>query len=429
LLQVGGVSAERQATKLVSACSADLSDSDAPVLEPLRAALGDESVDLLVAFLTQSAAGKLLLSSDGSTCLANLDGEALGQALVESAAVASCAAALEIASIPFVQYAIGNLTDALSDSGSGSDGPTEDFIEGLGLVGEGEVEDFCALYVSDLVPCLRSQILPSLATLRSTSSGGCCDAWEDESVELFGYTLTGQFAKLAQLAGDVLCATQTPAFNGTGSQRCGYTFLQSSGELANSTSAERSVSFLEDLEVPTDQACYKAEGEAYNDTAGAAVASDEFSTSGCVVTLDRFATWVDGLPLADNSSNSYGIDLQTLFGAGECVDGADVFPVVQDFFPASIQDVVSAYFAKACLHVPIKYADGCSFARPASLVDWNYEPARASQAGSSEAGESSSALNSLNTVPPNVTDSSSSCSLTPASGAAAAALLLLLAGW
>ncbi|RLN94871.1 hypothetical protein BBJ28_00024059, partial [Nothophytophthora sp. Chile5] len=64
LLQVCGVSAERQATKLVSACSADLSDSDAPVLEPLRAELGDESVDLMVAFLTQSAAGKLLLSAD-----------------------------------------------------------------------------------------------------------------------------------------------------------------------------------------------------------------------------------------------------------------------------------------------------------------------------------------------------------------------------
>ncbi|RLN90604.1 hypothetical protein BBJ28_00022402, partial [Nothophytophthora sp. Chile5] len=406
-----------------------LSDSDAPVLEPLRAELGDESVDLMVAFLTQSAAGKLLLSADGSTCLANMDGTALGQALVESAAVASCAAALEIASIPFVQYALGNLTDALSASDSGSDGPTEELIEGLGLVEEGEVEDFCTLYVSDLVPCLRSQILPALATLRSTSSGGCCDAWEDESVELFGYTLTGQFVKLAQLAGDVLCATQTPAFNGTGSQRCGYTFLQSSGELANTTSAERSVAFLEDLEVPTDQACYKAEGEAYNDTAGVVVAaSDEFSTSGCVVTLDRFATWIDGLPLAENSSESYGIDLQTLFGAGECVDGADVFPVVQDFFPASIQDVVSAYFAKACLHVPIKYADGCSFSRPASLVDWNYEPARASQAGSSEAGESSSALNSLNTVPPNVTDSSASSRLTPAGGVATA-LLLLLTAW
>ncbi|POM75293.1 Hypothetical protein PHPALM_7621 [Phytophthora palmivora] len=399
LLLVDDVAAE---TKLVSACSATLSDSNPPVLEPLRAVIGDEHADALVGLLGSSAVSKFLISDAGSSCLANMNGTALGQVLASSTSVDTCANALEMLNVPLVQYAIGNLS---SDSEA-----TDSFIEGLRLVDEGQVERMCSLYVEGFVPCLRSQLLPSLATLRSTSANGCCAAWERESVKLFDYTLTGQYTKIAQLVGDVLCATQTPAFNGTSSQKCGYTFLQSAGEVANTTSANRAAALLTDLQVPTDQACLKAEGEAYNNTDGViveAVSSDQYTTSGCVVALDRLATWINGLPLAGNSSESYGIDLQSLFGSGKCVSGADVFPVIQDFFPSSIVDVVSSYFSNACLHVPVRYADGCSFSRPASLVDWNYEPAHASQAGSEEDGGGTSAINSINTVPPNVTSESS----------------------
>ncbi|KAG1689180.1 hypothetical protein DVH05_002743 [Phytophthora capsici] len=398
-------------TKIVSACSASLSDENPPVLESLRAVIGDDYANLFVGLLGDSAASKFLISDAGSSCIANMNGTLLGQAMADSTAVDTCHAALEMLNVPLVQYAIGNLSITLSSSDSGA---TDAFIEGLSLVDEGEVEQMCSLYVSGFVPCLRSQLLPSLATLRSTASNGCCAAWESESISLFDYTLTGQYSKMAQLLGDVLCATQTPAFNGTSSQRCGYTFLQSSGEVANTTSADRAAALLQDLQVPTDQACLKAEGEAYTDTDGnavEAVSSDQYTSSGCVVALDRFATWISALPLAANSSKSYGIDLQSLFGSDKCVSGADVFPVLQDFLPSSIVDVVSSYFSNACLHVPMKYADGCSFSRPASLVDWNYEPAHASQASSEEGGSGTSAINSLNTVPPNVTAESNSAAV------------------
>ncbi|GMF18537.1 unnamed protein product [Phytophthora lilii] len=417
-------------TKFVSACSASLSDSNPPVLQPLQAVIGDDYANLFVGLLGDSAVSKFLISDAGSSCLANMNGTALGQVMVSSTAVDTCANALEMLNVPLVQYAIGNFSIAQSSSGSEESAATDAFIQGLGLVDEGEVEQICSLYVDGFVPCLRSQLLPSLATLRSTSANGCCAAWESESVSRFDYTITGQYTKIAQLIGDVFCATQTPAFNGTSSQRCGYTFLQSAGEVANTTSANRAAALLEDLQVPTDQACLKAEGKAYNDTDGnaiAAVSSDQYTTSGCVVALDRLATWIDGLPLADNGSESYGIDLKSLFGAGKCVSGADVFPAaVQDFLPSSIVDVVSTYFSSACLHVPIKYADGCSFSRPASLVDWNYEPSHASQAGSEEDGDGTSAINSLNTVPPNVTSDSSAASSVSALGAAATMVTALL---
>ncbi|KAE8891630.1 hypothetical protein PF005_g15838 [Phytophthora fragariae] len=426
-----GVSAD---TSLVSACSAALSDSSPPVLEPLRAVIGDQYTDLLVGLLGHSAASKFLISDAGSSCLANMNGTALGQALAASSAVDTCANALALLNVPLVQDAMGNLSVSLSSSNSDSkDSATDAFIEGLRLVDEEQVEQICALYVDGFVPCLRSQLLPSLATLRSTSAGGCCAAWEAESVSLVDYTITGQYSKAAQLLGDVFCATQTPAFNGSSSQRCGYTFLQSSGELANTTAADRAAALLEDLRVPRDQACHKAEGEAYNDSDGnavAAVSSDQYTASGCVVALDRIATWIDGRPLADNSSESYGIDLQSLFGAGKCVNGADVFPVIQDFLPSSIVDAMSASFSDACLHVPMKYADGCSFSRPASLVDWNYDPPHASQAGSEVDGDGTSAINSLNTVPPNVTaDSSAAISHGPAVTTATLLGAVVMALW
>eukprot|EP00644_Phytophthora_capsici_P006076 jgi/Phyca11/11956/fgenesh1_pm.PHYCAscaffold_89_\ len=405
-----------------------LADQNPPVLESLRAVIGDDYANLFVGLLGDSAASKFLISDAGSSCIANMNGTLLGQAMADSTAVDTCHAALEMLNVPLVQYAIGNLSITLSSSDSGA---TDAFIEGLSLVDEGEVEQMCSLYVSGFVPCLRSQLLPSLATLRSTASNGCCAAWESESISLFDYTLTGQYSKMAQLLGDVLCATQTPAFNGTSSQRCGYTFLQSSGEVANTTSADRAAALLQDLQVPTDQACLKAEGEAYTDTDGnavEAVSSDQYTSSGCVVALDRFATWISALPLAANSSKSYGIDLQSLFGSDKCVSGADVFPVLQDFLPSSIVDVVSSYFSNACLHVPMKYADGCSFSRPASLVDWNYEPAHASQASSEEGGSGTSAINSLNTVPPNVTAESNSAAV-HGSFAGVVGLTLALMSW
>ncbi|KAG7389289.1 hypothetical protein PHYBOEH_007541 [Phytophthora boehmeriae] len=422
------VSAE---TKLLSACSSTLSDSDAPVREPLRAVLGDFAADLFVGVLAESAASKFILSQTGSSCLANMNGTALGETLVASMAVDSCAAALKMLDIPLLQYAVGNFTLALSSSDSG-DSAMDAFIQDLGLVDEGGIEQMCSLYVDGLVPCLRSQLLPSLATLRSTSAGGCCAAWEEESVALFDYTITGQYTKIAQLLGDVLCAKQTPAFNGTSSQRCGYTFLESSGEVANTTSLERAAALLEDLQVPTDQACSKAEGEAYintGDNAVEAVSSDTFTASGCVVALDRFATWISGLPLSGNSSNSYGIDLPSLFGSDQCVSGADVLPVVQNLFSDFDTDAISSDFSGACIHVPINYADSCSFSRPASLVDWNYEPSHASQAGSSEDGDGNSALNSLNTVPPNVTASSAAMPTFVRGGNAALITFTLMALW
>lgn len=136
-----GVSAE---TRLVSACSSTLSDSSPPVLEPLRAVIGDQWADLLVGLLGHSAASKFLISDAGSSCLANMNGTALGEVLAASTAVDTCANALAMLNVPLVQNALGNLSVSLSTSDN-ENGALDTFIEGLGLVDEGSGADVLAV--------------------------------------------------------------------------------------------------------------------------------------------------------------------------------------------------------------------------------------------------------------------------------------------
>lgn len=62
LLVADGIAAEQ---KLVSACSASLSNRGPPVLEPLRAVIGDEFANLLVSVLGNLMVSKFLISDAG----------------------------------------------------------------------------------------------------------------------------------------------------------------------------------------------------------------------------------------------------------------------------------------------------------------------------------------------------------------------------
>ncbi|TDH69718.1 hypothetical protein CCR75_008341 [Bremia lactucae] len=370
---------------LLSACSPSLSDSNPPVLEPLRTVIGDDNANLFVGVLGNSVATSA------------------------STTVKSCAKAVGMLRLPQIQFALYNLSNSLNSEVTVE---TNSFLENLKAMSQGEMEHLCNLYVDAFAPCLTSQLLPSLATLRATTANGCCNAWESESVSNYGYTLTGQYAQMAQLLGDTLCAVQTPAFNGTSSQRCGYTLLQSSRGKAT-LSALRAATIVESLQVPSDQACLQAEGEAYRNIDGnmvQAVANNQFTLSGCVVALDRFATWVHDLPLAANKSKSFGIDLLSLFESNRCVTGSDVFPVIQDLLPNSIVDAVKTLISKACLHVPMKYADGCNFTRPVSLVDWNYNAPPVKQAKNHQ-GSKDKDTSAINKFQPVSTDATLNASV------------------
>lgn len=357
------VSAQDANVSLVSACSSNLSDPEAPVLAPLASAFGADAVEAVRTFISATAVGKLLFPSEASTCLANLDGAKLSDALKAGLATSKCAVMKTVTNLPFVQNLIGNLTAKTDTLG---------FTKLLRNVSSAEFDDFCGLYVDQVVPCLTSELLPAIATIRAKYANGCCDAWATSAVKDFGYTVSDELTKFAQLLGDVVCSRQTPSFLGNASQVCGYTFSQSA--FTANDSATIGSDLIVDLQVPTDQMCLKAEGKAYVDVNGGSVAASSApSASGCVVALDRVATWVAALPLAQRTNV---FDVQALFSTTKCLKGSEFFPLVSDLFPSSVNAAVAAYFSKACVHIPIKYADKCSYTRSVSLVDWVSEPSK-----------------------------------------------------
>ncbi|GAB9475080.1 hypothetical protein Gpo141_00012185 [Globisporangium polare] len=348
---------------LVSACSSNLSDPEAPVLASLTSTFGVDAIEAARTFISATTVGKLLFSSEASTCLANLDGAKLSDALKSGLATDKCAVMKTVTNLSFVQHLIGNLTAKTDTLG---------FTKLLRNVSSAEFDDFCGLYADQVVPCLTSELLPAIATIRAKYASGCCDAWATSAVRDYGYTVSDQLTKFAQLLGDVVCSRQTPSFLGNASQVCGYTFSQSS--FTANDSATLGSDLIVDLQVPTDQMCLKAEGKAYVDVNGANVAASSTPTaSGCVVAIDRVATWAAALPLAQRTNT---FDVQALFSTTKCLKGSEFFPLVSDFFPPDVNAVVAAYFSKACVHIPIKYADKCSYTRSVSLVDWASEPSK-----------------------------------------------------
>ncbi|TYZ61854.1 hypothetical protein PybrP1_000877 [[Pythium] brassicae (nom. inval.)] len=354
---------QQEDVKLVSACAANLSSPSPPVVAPLAAAFGAASVEAARTFVAATPLGALLFTPDASTCLANMDGAKVRDALSAALETPKCAPLRTVARLPAVRHLVGNMTAQTDIAG---------FARLLRNVSSAEFDEFCGLYVDGVVPCLATDLLPAVATIRATYASGCCDAWTKSAARDFGYTVTDLLLKYAQLFGDLVCARQTPSFQGNASQTCGFTFAQTA--LTANDSATLGAELLVQLQVPTDQMCLKAEGKRYVDVSGAAVAagSGPRTVSGCVLPLDRAATWVSTLPLAQRTNV---FDVQSLFAAGKCLKGSELFPVaLEAFFPADVQAAVGAYFSKACVHVPVKFADGCSFARAVALVDWASEP-------------------------------------------------------
>uniref|UniRef100_K3XCA3 Uncharacterized protein n=1 Tax=Globisporangium ultimum (strain ATCC 200006 / CBS 805.95 / DAOM BR144) TaxID=431595 RepID=K3XCA3_GLOUD len=406
------------AVKTVTACSSNASDPDAPVIASLTTTFGADTVQSVRTFIADTAVGKLLVTSDASTCLANMDGSKLSDAIVSALASSTCAAMPTVANLPFVQHLVGNMT---------AHAELPEYVKLLRNVSSVEVDEFCGLYVNNVVPCLTSELLPAIATVRAKYAGGCCDAWASSAVKDFGYSVSDQLTKYAQLFGDLMCSTQTPSFQGNASQRCGYTFIHSTlSEQDEEDAAIVGADLITDLQVPTDQMCLYAEGSAYVDVNGGNVAASSLpSASGCVVVLDRAWTWASSLPIAQRTDV---FDVQALFDKSECLKGSEFFPVVQDFFPADVVDVVRAYFGKACVHIPIKYADSCTYARPISLLSWAAEPSRVKAAdldGSSTASASDPTANivSEQTVAPTAS------AAVPSFRGMAAAMLTVLAAW
>ncbi|TMW59042.1 hypothetical protein Poli38472_007187 [Pythium oligandrum] len=355
-------------------CSATLADPTAPVYEPVKAMLGETFVKAVVSFITATPFGKIFFLPEANSCIANMNGTVLGSTLVEGISTPVCMGLLDLTSIPFMNQTLSAMT-----SDSTTPVTSTDILKSLKALKNEDIDQFCNLYVDTIEPCLSSQLLPSLAVVRAKYSNGCCDDWVDAALKTYGYSISGQITKMAQLIGDFACSKQTPSFSGEGTQRCGYTMIQSLIPKADEITT--AAALLRSFQVPSDQMCSRTENEPYTDINGNKIPKmDEPTMSGCAVTIDRLGAWAYNLPAADRAEP---FDIKSLMEDSKCLRGSELFPLVKYVLGDIMTDSLEVYFSKSCVHWPMKFADSCSFKRPAALIEWPNEPTQAKNVAAS----------------------------------------------
>ena len=225
-----------------TSCAYNLSSDAAPVLAPLRAAMGAEFVAAARDFIVHSPVGHIVAGDAASTCIANMNGTQLAATLLDGFSSPQCESVQKlVTSAPLLRQLAALVTS--TGSGDGMGGVSLDDVLALLMnVTNADVDGFCQAYVDDIVPCVATHLLPSLAVVREKYAHGCCDDWVNNTAEDFGYTISGYITSLMQFVGDALCAEQTPGVDGGGaSSRCGYTLLQSQIPSANGLSVALTV--------------------------------------------------------------------------------------------------------------------------------------------------------------------------------------------
>ncbi|GLD94848.1 hypothetical protein PINS_up003473 [Pythium insidiosum] len=396
-----------------ASCRESLASPNATVVGALSKVFSPKVALGMRRFVTDTVFGRILMPPEAHYCLANMDGALLAQTLSDSLSTLECRNLPQLLSVPFV-----NASVTAFDTNQSID--VAQLLKYMKGIDDQEMEAFCKLYQSDVMPCLTTQLLPALSLVRSRYSGDCCVDWVETTRRDFGYTISGQIIKMAQLAGNLFCATQRPSFSGDGAQRCGFTLLQSLIPKPDVISA--AVSIMQSIQIPTEFACSRAEGGAFIDINGNKVPAMNGPTlSGCTLPVDRLATWVYGLPLTQRSEL---FDVKALLEDGKCLQGSEIFPLTRYLLPRIFSEPFEAAFNKTCVHVAMRYADGCNFSRPVELPDWQSEPVPIKEevSGNRRSTNASAPLASTSTPRP----SSPSVKLAASIGAVAVSLMATL---
>jgi len=88
-------------------------------------------------------------------------------------------------------------------------------------------DNICPYYTTSVFPCAVDSILPWITGLLGTRSGGCCDDLTTQIKGQLGDSIESTMKKLLQYVGNILCSTQSPGFDGTTTQTCGYSLISS----------------------------------------------------------------------------------------------------------------------------------------------------------------------------------------------------------
>lgn len=317
-----------------------------------------------------------LLPQSWSTCLGSLDPSALASAITTAFATEpTCLAAAPIL-LPLIlgtndqdnsKYNATTVNDTLStmnDESKHLDHHHKDKMFMWSNFTDESVTQLCSPLTSSILPCIQTGILgPIMKQINATT---CCSTMVNEFTLQFGQTIESFSSQLLKLASDVICSTQTPGFNGTANQTCGYSWVKS---YSQDMASQRNRSALFDrvmttLQVPNEQSCDAAKGNSFTTTTGAntTLFSKPIVPGSCAKTVDNLLGWIRSFPVMSNASWG-SLRVLDLFEDGKCVNGstmtqtigrdADLLLSELDFSKTQVDDM--------CFHLANGGLQTCAF--------------------------------------------------------------------
>ncbi|RHY29053.1 hypothetical protein DYB32_005487 [Aphanomyces invadans] len=152
--------------------------------------------------------------------------------------------------------------------------------------------------INVVLPCLANGIFPQV--MNQVRANPCCADALTNGTAVLGISPDLFVLKVLNYTTDVVCATQTPGYDGTTNQTCGYAWFKSftaTDPVGNSSQiVERLIS---SVQVPNDQGCAAVKGDPFVATTGAFIAQlfgKPFVPDACVNPVDNLLRYVRLIP-------------------------------------------------------------------------------------------------------------------------------------
>ncbi|KAH9130779.1 hypothetical protein LEN26_008200 [Aphanomyces euteiches] len=262
-------------------------------------------------------------------------------------------------------------------------------------VSDSYFQQLCSPLVASVLPCIDTAVLPPIFTQINASS--CCTDMVNGFQTITGLSPESFFTNLLKLGSDVVCAMESPAFDGSSNQTCGYAWIKS---FTAGVTSWRNISTLTTriytaLQVPNDQGCAAAKGSSFTSTTGAIV-SNLFTSptvpGSCAKPADSLLTWVRAFPGLTNAS--WGdVRILDLLEDGKCVNGT----TISKTFGREATEVYAELGLRkkdvdaGCFHLANGGLGSCTFS-DATTSAWPSSPSGSSSTTPSSAKSASSPL-------------------------------------
>ncbi|RHY29054.1 hypothetical protein DYB32_005488 [Aphanomyces invadans] len=230
---------------------------------------------------------------------------------------------------------------------------------------DSDVQKVCTPLTKSMA-CLKAGIVP--AVFKQINTNPCCTAMVADIKAFTGEAPDMLVTSFVEKVSDVVCTIQTPGFNGTANQTCGYSWVKSFTQGISEASKESTAELIgrvdTALQIPNDQGCAAVNGNPFTSTTGASVSTlfvKPIVPGSCAKSADALLSWVRKFPALPNVT--FGpIRALDLFEDKKCVKGSDIAAVIGVEYLFGNSNIKPSDFNSSCYHLSNGGFQTCSFA-------------------------------------------------------------------